>query len=251
MKLSCPSCGDSIPIEEVNVEKDLARCIRCAQIYPASQLMELQDGVELDSPPSGARFAREADGFVVEATTRSPIAILLVPFMCVWSGGSLGVIYGQQIARGEFSLGMSLFGLPFLIMGGMLWGMALMAIAGRVRVRVRGDRGEIFTGVGPFGLRRRFSWNGVRRISSATASTRYPGGHPSALRIEGRDVRDFGTGLNAARQAFMYSALRKMLAEHRPLQPLKPGTLSLAEAGTGDGELSVASDQGSLSKPRS
>jgi hypothetical protein len=249
MKLSCPKCGVQIPIEEVNIAKDLARCTRCAQIYPASQLLELDDGVQLDAPPSGARFSRGADGFVVEATTRSPIAVFLVPFMCVWSGGSIVGIYGGQIKSGEFSLGMSLFGLPFLIMGGMLWGMALMAIAGKVRVRVRGDQGEIFTGVGLFGFRRRFSWNGVRRISRSNASTRYPGSNASALEIEGREAQIFGTGLNAQRQAFMHSVLRKMLAEHRPIEPLKPGTLSLAQMGAGDGDLGVAGDSGGLSKP--
>ena len=48
------------------------------------------------------------------ATTRSPIAFFLVPFMCVWSGGSLGGVYGSQVLNGEFDLGISLFGIPFI-----------------------------------------------------------------------------------------------------------------------------------------
>src|SRR5215472_5110189 len=156
MKLSCPRCGDLIPSAEVNIAKDLARCTRCAEIYAASELMELDDGFELDHAPRGVRFSRESDGFSVAATTRSPVAFLMVPFMSVWTAGSIGGIYGTQIASGEFSLGMSLFGLPFLIFGALFWGFALMAIAGRVRVRVRGDEGEIFTGVGGIGIRRRF-----------------------------------------------------------------------------------------------
>ena len=41
--------------------------------------------------------------------------------MLIWSGGSLGGIYGTQIANQEFSLLQSLFGIPFIIGTINLW----------------------------------------------------------------------------------------------------------------------------------
>ena len=43
------------------------------------------------------------DGFRLTLSTRSCIAFFLVPFTLFWAGGSLGGIYGTQIAKGEFN----------------------------------------------------------------------------------------------------------------------------------------------------
>lgn len=61
------------------------------------------------------------NGFEISATTESPIAFFLVPFMLVWSGGSLGGIYGTQIANGHFNLFLSLFGIPFCNGDNIIW----------------------------------------------------------------------------------------------------------------------------------
>jgi hypothetical protein len=248
MRLRCPKCAAEIPSGELNVAKNLARCVRCREIYAASDLLDMDDGTDLDAPPPGVRFARIQDGFEVESTTRSGMAFFMVPFMCVWSVGSLGGIYGAQIAGGTFSLGMSLFGLPFLAGAILFWSVTLMTVAGKVRVRVTGDRGEVFTGVGLFGRRKRFSWSGVRRIGEGDASVRFPGSYPTTLQIDGRDSLSFGSGVRPERRRFMASVLKRMLAEHRPPRPLKPGTLSLAAEATPDGELSLSDEPGTLGK---
>src|SRR4051812_18688409 len=105
--------------------------------------------VDLTRPPAGARFVRNMRGFEVSVSTRSVLAVFLVPFMCVWSGGSLGGIYGSQVMQGQFDLMRSLFGLPFLIGSVVLGSLTLMAVAGRVHVQVKGNDGSVFIGVGP------------------------------------------------------------------------------------------------------
>ena len=68
--------------------------------------------------------------------------------MCVWSGFSLGGIYGSQIAAGEFNLGLSLFGIPF-VLGTLFFGsLAVMTVRGKVVIAVDRNAGRIFTGVG-------------------------------------------------------------------------------------------------------
>ena len=159
-KILCPRCRTEISLEDGNVSKDLALCRQCGQTWSYADLNEESKVSNFvpSEPPSGAWYWETGPRtFEIGATTRSSLAIFLVPFMCVWSGGSLGGIYGTQIAKRHFELGISLFGIPFLL-GTLLFGsVAMMSLCGKVTVKVDDDDGVIFTGVGPIGWRRRFS----------------------------------------------------------------------------------------------
>ncbi|MBI2477147.1 MAG: hypothetical protein HYV60_00350, partial [Planctomycetia bacterium] len=102
----------------MNVATDVAVCPNCGEVFPLSSIVATQDvptEFEINDPPAGAWFYDDFRGWRIGASTRSRAAFFLVPFMCVWSGFSLGGIYGTQIAKGEFNLGMSLFGIPFVL----------------------------------------------------------------------------------------------------------------------------------------
>ena len=163
MKITCPKCQQPIDAGQINVAADVAFCSRCAEAFALSALVatgEADDG-ELGEPPRGCWFRSDFDQWEVGATTRSYFAWFLVPFMCVWSGGSLGGIYGRQIAKGEFDPVMSLFGIPF-VLGTIFFGsIALMTVCGKSTLNVRDDRGETFLGIGPIGWRRRFEWSQI------------------------------------------------------------------------------------------
>jgi hypothetical protein len=252
MKLRCPACKAPLEGTAVNVAKDVAYCSACESAWSCGELLRREEVGKLNliDPPRGVEFERTPNGFILSATTRSPMAFFIVPFMTVWSGGSLGGIYGQQIAKGEFSLGMSLFGIPFLIASVLFWTAALMAVAGRVRVRVEGDKGEIFVGIGGLGRTKRFHWSAVRRVGSQQANVRYPGGQQDQLRVVLSDGRElpFGSGLNVERQSFVRRALEKLLLERELPEKLGPGTLSLPLEEGDEGKLSVVKEQGALSK---
>ena len=122
----------------------------------------------------------------------SPAAFFLVPFMCVWSGGSLGGIYGSRIARGQFNLEASLFGIPF-VLGTLLFGsIAVMSLCGKAVVRVRGDEGVVFVGVGAIGWRRRFRWGEVTRVMEGVPQSKYPGQEGPEIRNEGKKTISSG-----------------------------------------------------------
>ena len=84
-----------------------------------------------------------------------------------------------------------------------------MTVCGKVVVRVQGDAGEIFTGVGPIGWRRRFSWRGVSAIR-VTEQRGNRGGTTEQLTLQGEKPLNFAGGVNAGRRAFMQAALRQM-----------------------------------------
>jgi hypothetical protein len=213
MQVFCPKCNQAITGNDMNVVTDVARCPRCDQVFALSSLVQSNTSgpIDLNDPPRGAWYQEEFNGFVVGATTRSPIAFFLVPFMCVWSGGSLGGIYGTQIVQGKFNLLTSLFGIPFFL-GTLLFGsIALMAVCGKFVVRVSDSEGEVFTGIGPFGWRRPFD---ADQIASVRIEPYYARNNAQSMTIvlDGPRKLRFGSGLSEARRDFIANVLRHELA---------------------------------------
>jgi hypothetical protein len=210
-KILCPRCRTEISLEDVNVSKDLALCRQCGQTWSYADLNEESKVSNFvpSEPPSGAWYLETGPRtFEIGATTRSPIAFFLVPFMCVWSGFSLGGIYGTQFSKGHFNLGQSLFGIPF-ILGTLLFGsIAVMSVCGKVTVTVDGDDGIIFTGVGPIGWRRRFNWRGVASIRR-TEKIGNRGSVSEQITFNGEKRLNFAAGIKIERLDFMLAVLRK------------------------------------------
>ncbi len=215
MKLVCPNCSASLGEADVNVANNVAFCRPCAHAFQLSELVGAASATQTSppfdpttNPPKGCWYRETMDGWTAGATTRSPAAFFIVPFMCVWSGGSLGGIYGSQIIEGKFNLAISLFGIPFLLGSIFLGIAAAMAIAGKVILTARGDDLAIFTGVWGIGWRRKVTIASNSRLYSNNANVRYPGGNTSAITIEGPKSIRFGSGLSFPRQMFLTQLLR-------------------------------------------
>jgi hypothetical protein len=214
-KILCPSCRVAIPLDDVNVATDIALCRQCGQTWSYAELNEeskISDSIP-QSPPSGTWYQETGPrSFTIGSTTRSAIAFFLVPFMCVWSGFSLGGIYGTQFIKGHFNLGESLFGIPF-VLGTLLFGsIAVMSVCGKVTVSVDGDDGVIFTGVGPIGWRRRFNWRNVASIRR-TEKVGSRGSVSEQITFDGEKRLNFATGIKTERLDFMLAMLRKKWRE--------------------------------------
>ncbi|MDI1314727.1 hypothetical protein [Prosthecobacter sp.] len=202
----CPRCHSSIPMEDISVSTDIALCRRCEERWNYSNLLTRKDSVAVVAQaPGGAWHTPAINGFEVGASTRSPLAFFLVPFMCVWSGFSLNGIYGSQIVSGKFNLGTSLFGIPFVLGTLLLGSAALMAVCGKVVVTVRGREGRVFTGVGPLGRTRRFDWSQVSAITEDwNYSRRGQGTQYIAITAE-RKIKIYA--LNTDRHRYMLAVL--------------------------------------------
>jgi hypothetical protein len=217
MKLVCPRCKRLIPAAQMNTERDVAVCPGCDEAFVLSDLLAEGRDIEVDlsNPPPGAWFRETFDGWEAGATTRTWAALFLLPFTCVWSGGSLGGIYGMQIVSGKFNLLMSLFGIPFLVGSLMLWGMTIMSIIGRVTFSIAGDQGESFTGAFGFGWRQRFDWSAIKSVKQDLVYQSSRGGPRQTIVLEGTaqpPIR-FGAMLNLDRLTFLYRVLRSQLAK--------------------------------------
>lgn len=232
MQIACPSCRARIATDDINVSTDVALCRSCGNSFHASEALGAASPmfsslmaslappsglVDLNAPPSGAWYTPVADGFTAGASTRSWSALFLVPFTCVWAGGSMFGIYGTQILKGHFNLPMSLFGLPFLIGSCFLVSFCAMMTVGKITVSVHGDRLAVFTGVGPFGITRTGSLSDFKTVSEdlgfVTANTNRTS---RVIRLEGSRSMAFGSMLSNERRHFLAGALRTALSGFSP-----------------------------------
>ena len=167
--LTCPSCSATVPLADVNVAKDLALCRACGATTSFSGLQgagELKD-VNLDVPPKHVRDVHDGQSdLVLTYRRRSPILFFLIPFTALWSGGSVGMIYLRPLLQGKpFEVGEALFGIPFLIGTVVLLTFITYLFFGRWVIRVTGNEGSVFNGVGSLGWTRRFT---IDRSSTVT-----------------------------------------------------------------------------------
>jgi hypothetical protein len=232
MQITCPTCRAKIATDDINVSTDVALCRSCGNTFHISEILGGTSSilaslvnsvvppsgpVDLNSPPSGAWYRPKADGFTAGASTRSWSALFLVPFTCVWAGGSMFGIYGTQIIKGHFNLPMSLFGLPFLIGSCFLVSFCAMMTLGKVSVSVHGDRLAVFTGIGPFGITRTASLSEFKTISEDFASGAMNNNRTSrVIRLEGSRSMAFGSMLSTERRYFLLAALRTALSGSTP-----------------------------------
>lgn len=140
--------------------------------------------VPVMTPPKGVDFVETMDGFRLTLSTRSCIAVFLVPFTLVWAGGSLGGIYGTQIAKGEFNWMMSLFGLPFLVGSFFLVALTVMSVCGRTVVELAGGKFSVRTGA--LGVYRTKSavWHDVRSCRLTEATRRGRNSYHTSFQVE-------------------------------------------------------------------
>lgn len=214
--ITCPNCDREIGSENLNIQTDIAKCDSCQNIFKVSEILvnQVDANFNMSKPPKGAWIEKEFNQTIIGTTTRSSIAYFLVPFMLVWSGGSLGGIYITQLISGKFDVMMSLFGIPFLLGSIFFWGITLMAIFGKVELTLDKYGGRIFTGIGSIGLIKNFYWKEISGIHERHSNLRYPRSNGSVIALEGTRRITFGTGLTANRRYYLFNALRSIAKKH-------------------------------------
>lgn len=109
----------------------------------------------MNRPPT-VSLEPSPDGFVLTASTQSPAAWFFLIFATVWTLGSVGIFTLIQILRGHFSLWITLFTLPFLLVSAYLFHRTAMLAAGYIRITRTAQTLTIFTGFGTWGTTRTF-----------------------------------------------------------------------------------------------
>ena len=189
MEFHCPDCGLPIETADLAPAEGVAVCRFCEKPHPLSACQtavpfEKRNIVPEQAVPKGVTLAETMDGFRLTLSTRSCAGFFLVPFTLVWAGGSLGGLYGTQIAKGQFNLMMSLFGLPFLAGSIFLIALTVMAVAGRCVVELAG--GKFSIRLGALGVYRTQSaaWEDVLSCRLTEASRRGRNSYTTTYRVE-------------------------------------------------------------------
>ena len=201
MEFHCPECGLPIEVADLAPAQGVAVCRFCEKPYPLAACQqavpyEQRNIVPEQVLPKGVTLAETMDGFRLTLSTRSCIAFFLVPFTMFWAGGSVGGIYGTQIAKGEFNLWISLFGLPFLVGSIFLIAITMMTVAGRCVVELAGGKFSIRTGALGVYRTQSAAWDDVVscRLTEATSRGRssYTTTYQVEVAVEGGKPLKFG-----------------------------------------------------------
>lgn len=180
-----------MPIETADLApaQGLAVCRFCEKSHP---LAACQEAIPFErrnitpelTLPKGVKVEETMDGFRLVLSMRSCVAFFLVPFTLFWAGGSLGGFYGTQIAKGEFNLWMSLFGLPFLAGSVFLIAITVMAVAGRTVVELAAGKLSIRTGALGIYRTKSAAWDDVLSCRLREPSRRGRNSYTTTYQVE-------------------------------------------------------------------
>ena len=209
MEFHCPECGLPIEVADLAPAQGVAVCRFCEKPYPLAACQqavpyEQRNIVPEQVLPKGVTLAETMDGFRLTLSTRSCVAFFLVPFTMFWAGGSVGGIYGTQIAKGEFNLWISLFGLPFLVGSIFLIAITVMTVAGRCVVELAGGKFSIRTGALGVYRTQSAAWDDVVSCRLTEATSRGRSSYTTTYQVEvevegGKSLKFGGTGAERER----------------------------------------------------
>jgi hypothetical protein len=143
MKVTCPSCLETIAAGDVALDKGWAKCARCDEVFPLAELLPGY-GAAVASPSgvperpfdAWAVVRREprmlaihlpAQGMRAAAWAGLGFTVFWLGFIAFWTAGALGVFFGGGQIQWA-NLAFAAFSIPFWLVGfGMLGGIVWMA----------------------------------------------------------------------------------------------------------------------------
>jgi hypothetical protein len=242
---TCPKCRSVIAADDINVASDVAFCRACNLATKLSELAQgtgIDPNVDLTQPPKGAWLRTSGFGMVIGATHRSVGGAFGTLLFALFWNGIVSVFVALALAStlalmgverplwmpkpivngGAMGVGMTiflwLFLTPFIAAGLAMIGAFLSCLGGKTEVRIRDWQGEIFTGIGKLGFRKKFSKQAVKDVRIEDRQWRDSDGdrrrstHILVEMMEGKPIK-FGSGLTDERRHFLAAALRSAMAQ--------------------------------------
>lgn len=145
---ACPNCGQTLPLEDLNISTNLGLCRACGYSGPflESLMIPKMTDEEMVRPPKRVSLRREfGDALTIECRPSRVPLLFLVPFTVLWSGVSMAGIYGSQIWKGQFDPKLSLFGLPFLLGTILLTMFILYGLFGKTTITLSKGKARVAT----------------------------------------------------------------------------------------------------------
>ncbi len=250
---SCPECGETIPVESINIAEGVALCSACGQL---SRLSDVASGRRpvvdvLSHPPRGCSLTESDQEIVATASLRSVAQGCSLVFVALFWNGITSVflliafagIYTNLIGPlphwfpapndPNMTLGMSLFlcvfMTPFVAVGtGMIIGV-LTTLFGKVDVHIGENEGRVRTGIGRLVWTRRFDPTAVRQVTGGQTSWTVNDQRRELIVIEADNRVEFGSMLDYDRREWLLTITRELLLKPSPHE--RQATLEKAVAG--------------------
>ena len=240
MTPTCPKCRGPIAAEDMNVAADVAFCRRCNIAGKISELAQgtgIDPNLDLARPPKGAWQRALGMATVIGATHRSlGGAVGLFAIAGFWNGivsifvalalsSTLALIgldrpgwFPKPIMNGgAMGVGITiflwLFLTPFIVIGLAIIGAFFSCLGGKTEVRIRDWQGEVFSGIGRLGFKKKFNTEAVKEVRIQDKRWRDSDGdqrrstHILIELMHGKPIK-FGSSLTDERRQFVAAALR-------------------------------------------
>lgn len=255
---TCPGCRGEIPASDLNMTEGVGLCRGCDRLWRLAQLVggPSVDGSSGDealpadlNPPGGCSVKELGDGRVFSSSCRGGPGGFFLIFALFWNSvisifviTAAASLYEHIIGpppswfpftqstqledggsdAGSMPLGMTIglcvFLIPFVLIGGVTATLAVVSLVGRNEVTVRGGRGEVFTGVGPIGWRRRFDARAVQSVRMREAGSTTNGRRDKQIVIEADRTVKVGVLLSERRRTWLCAVLQRELGGKKGLR---------------------------------
>ena len=240
----CPECDEKIKATEINLREGVALCSQCGALSKLSELSNRRQSIDqvLSNPPSGCGVEPTVQGVLITASLRSMVGFLgMTAIGLFWNGITAlfvsialaglyanligpvpewfpapGVENGQPIMNdAPMDLGDTLFLCafltPFVIIGTVMAGAAVIYLAGRVQVQIDEMDSWIATGIGFVSWQRRFDPLQVHDVRLADSRWKSDGNNSRTIELAGDTSVTLGSTLPADRQEWLQIVLREIL----------------------------------------
>lgn len=235
MELACPKCAAKVPASAINVDRMIAKCDACSDVFRFESQLGLRSGRARLPKPRSIRVEGESDdgarpgdiGYRESARTTggrlgisrrwfSPMSIFTLVFAIVWCG-FLTIWYATAFAGGA-QLEALLFPLLHVAVGFFLFYWSIASFVNRTRIVVDGGRLSVRHGPLPWPGSRDLEVRSIKQLFVRTRVTHTKNGTSSSYAlcadVDGTAI-DLVRGLSQADEA---RYIEQVIEEHLSIE---------------------------------
>ena len=249
----CPSCDGLIAADAINIKEGVALCAGCGKLSRLSELNTSGRSMDeiLCSPPPRCYINSDSQRVTVTVSLRSlPGFFFPAGFALFWNGitsvfvlqaiaglwanlvgpvpewfPSPGLKGGKpEMNGGPMELGMTLFLciflIPFVTIGMVMVGVALMNLIGKTEVVIDEIDSYLSTGVGFIRWKRRFDPRAVHAVDFGSTAWQSESGNTKLIEIKADKSVKFGSMLQSPQMEWVRVVLVKTLLPDQGTSPL-------------------------------
>jgi len=240
----CPFCDNLLTSDAMNIKEGVALCPSCGKLSRLSDLNTSGRSISeiLARPPDGCSISSDGHRVVATVSLRSWISFLTYTGVALFWNSMLSVFVLTAIAglytnligplpqwfpapglndgKPEMNgrpmeLGMTLFLclflIPFVMIGIMMIGAAIMNLLGKVEVVIFEFDSYVATGVGPLRWKKRFDPREVRSVEYGMTAWQSNGNSLPLIEIKADRTVKFGSQMQDHRMEWLVMVLRQLL----------------------------------------